>query len=136
MWRTATGGGGPEAADRSAQGGAAVRSMGLNLALVLLGILAFAVSLLAGRVWLPPESLSDLVFNPDSMAALIMGEIRLPRTVLALVTGAVLGLAGSVLQGFTRNPLAEPALLGVSSGAALGAVIAIYFGLTLLSPAI
>ncbi|HJR56442.1 MAG TPA: iron ABC transporter permease [Rhizomicrobium sp.] len=108
----------------------------LNLALVLLGILAFAASLLAGRVWLPPESLSDLVFNPDSMVALIMGEIRLPRTVLALVTGAVLGLAGAVLQGFTRNPLAEPALLGVSSGAALGAVIAIYFGLTLLSPAI
>ncbi len=48
---------------------------------------------------------------------------------LALITGAVLGLAGAVLQGFTRNPLAEPALLGVSSGAALGAVIAIYFGL-------
>ena len=53
---------------------------------------------------------------------------------LALIVGAVLGLSGAVLQGFTRNPLAEPALLGVSTGAALGAVIAIYFGLTALSP--
>ena len=64
-----------------------------------------------------------------SLAGLIVQDIRLPRSVLALMVGAVLGLSGAVLQGFTRNPLAEPALLGVSSGAALGAVIAIYFGL-------
>ncbi len=51
-----------------------------------------------------------------------------------MIVGAVLGLAGAVLQGFTRNPLAEPALLGVATGAALGAVIAIYFGLAALSP--
>jgi iron complex transport system permease protein len=107
----------------------------LNFFLILLGGIVFAASLLAGRVWLPPEALLDVFNNPDSMAALIVREIRLPRSVLALVTGGVLGLAGAVLQGFTRNPLAEPALLGVSSGAALGAVIAIYFGLTMLSPA-
>ena len=65
---------------------------------------------------------------------LIIQDVRLPRTVLALIVGARLGLSGAVLQGFTRNPLAEPALLGVSSGAALGAVIAIYFGLAALSP--
>ena len=97
-------------------------------------MLAFAASLLAGRVWLPPASLLDLFKHKDSMAALIVTEVRLPRSVLALITGAVLGLAGAVLQGFTRNPLAEPALLGVSSGAALGAVIAIYFGFAALSP--
>ena len=68
------------------------------------------------------------------LAGLIIYDVRLPRTVLALIVGAVLGLSGAVLQGFTRNPLAEPALLGVSSGAALGAVIAIYFGLAALSP--
>ena len=51
---------------------------------------------------------------------------------LALLVGAALGLSGAVLQGFTRNPLAEPGLLGVSTGAALGAVIAIYFGLAAL----
>jgi iron complex transport system permease protein len=75
-----------------------------------------------------------LLSPPDSLAGLIIYDIRLPRTVLALIVGAVLGLSGAVLQGFTRNPLAEPALLGVSSGAALGAIIAIYFGLAALSP--
>src|ERR1700742_4133184 len=105
--------------------------MKLNLSLLLLIVLAFAASLLAGRVWLPPQS---LLSPPDSLAGLILYDIRLPRTGLALITGGVLGLSGAVLQGFTRNPLAEPALLGVSSGAALGAVIAIYFGLAALSP--
>jgi iron complex transport system permease protein len=102
----------------------------LNTALLLLIVLAFVASLLAGRVWLPPSAL----LSHDSLAGLIVRDIRLPRTVLALIVGAVLGLAGAVLQGFTRNPLAEPALLGVSSGAALGAVIAIYFGLAAASP--
>jgi iron complex transport system permease protein len=105
--------------------------MKLILSLVLLIVLAFAASLLAGRVWLPPHA---LLSPHDSLSGLIVYDIRLPRTVLALVVGAVLGLSGAVLQGFTRNPLAEPALLGVSSGAALGAVIAIYFGLAALSP--
>jgi iron complex transport system permease protein len=103
----------------------------LNFSLLVLIVLAFAASLLAGRVWLPPSS---LLSPPDSLAGLILYDIRLPRSVLALMVGAVLGLSGAVLQGFTRNPLAEPALLGVSSGAALGAIIAIYFGLAALSP--
>ncbi len=103
----------------------------LNLSLLALVALAFAASLLAGRVWLPPAS---LLAPHDSLAGLIIYDVRLPRTVLAVIVGAVLGLSGAVLQGFTRNPLAEPALLGVSSGAALGAVIAIYFGLAALSP--
>jgi len=107
--------------------------MKLNVSLLVLIVLAFAASLLAGRVWLPPAS---LLSSPDSLAGLILYDIRLPRTVLALMVGAVLCLSGAVLQGFTRNPLAEPALLGVSSGAALGAVIAIYFGLAALSPVI
>ena len=105
--------------------------MKLNLSLLALILLAFAASLLVGRVWLPPAS---LLSPHDSLAGLIIQDVRLPRTVLALIVGAVLGLSGAVLQGFTRNPLAEPALLGVSSGAALGAVIAIYFGLAALSP--
>jgi iron complex transport system permease protein len=104
--------------------------MKLGVPLLLLIVIAFAASLLAGRVWLPPGA---LLSPPDSLAGLIIHDIRLPRTVLALITGAVLGLSGAVLQGFTRNPLAEPALLGVSSGAALGAVIAIYFGFAAIS---
>jgi iron complex transport system permease protein len=107
----------------------------LSAWLIGLGLLAFAASLLAGRVWLPPQALLEVFTRRDGLAALIVLDVRLPRSVLALLTGAVLGLSGAVLQGFTRNPLAEPALLGVSSGAALGAVIAIYFGLSAIAPA-
>ncbi len=60
---------------------------------------------------------------------LILWEIRLPRTLMAAICGAVLGLTGAVLQGWLRNPLADPAILGVSSSAALVAVAAMYFGL-------
>jgi iron complex transport system permease protein len=63
------------------------------------------------------------------MARLILTQVRLPRLVLALGIGATLGLSGAVLQGLTRNPLADPGLLGMSSGAAFGAVLALYFGL-------
>jgi iron complex transport system permease protein len=102
--------------------------------LSLLAAIAGGASLLAGRVWLPPQDLLDAIVHPDSLGGMIVTEIRAPRTVLALLAGAVLGLSGAALQGFTRNPLAEPALLGVSGGAALGAVIAIYFGITAISP--
>jgi iron complex transport system permease protein len=101
----------------------------LVFVLTVLVILAFAASLLAGRVWIAPAE----VFSGNNLAALIVLDIRLPRTLLALLTGASLGLSGAVLQGLTRNPLAEPGLLGVSTGAALGAVIAIYFGFTAIS---
>jgi len=107
--------------------------MKLNLTLLVLILLAAGASLLAGRVWLPPQ---DLLAAPGTLAGLIVQDIRLPRTMLALMVGAVLGLSGAVLQGFTRNALAEPGLLGVSGGAGLGAVIAIYFGLATASPVI
>lgn len=61
-------------------------------------------------------------------AEMILGQIRLPRTVLGLAVGAVLALAGVAMQGLFRNPLADPGLVGVSSGAALGAAIAIVCG--------
>jgi iron complex transport system permease protein len=94
--------------------------------LLLLAALA-AVSLLVGRSgWLWPWQQTD---RDADLAQLILWELRLPRLLLAIFVGAALGLAGAVLQGLTRNPLAEPGLLGVSSGAALGAVIAIYTGL-------
>ena len=93
------------------------------------------VSLLVGRVALPSNTLFTLWrSDADPLAVLIITELRLPRTVLALLVGAALGLSGAVLQGLTRNPLAEPGLLGVSSGAALGAVIAIHSGLALVWP--
>jgi iron complex transport system permease protein len=64
----------------------------------------------------------------EGAAALILGEIRLPRTLLAVLTGGALGLSGAALQGYLRNPLAEPGIIGVSSGAGLGAVLAIHSG--------
>ncbi|KLI64052.1 FecCD family ABC transporter permease [Aurantiacibacter marinus] len=84
--------------------------------------LAIPLSLLAGRVWLDPAT------TPN--AALILAELRLPRAVLALVIGAGLGAAGAAMQGYLRNPLADPGLFGIAPGAALGAVIALYIGAT------
>jgi iron complex transport system permease protein len=60
---------------------------------------------------------------------MILLEVRLPRALLGFMVGGTLGLAGAVLQGYLRNPLAEPGILGISGGAALGAVIAIHSGL-------
>ncbi|HUH38228.1 MAG TPA: iron ABC transporter permease [Spongiibacteraceae bacterium] len=65
----------------------------------------------------------------DSVDGLILWQLRLPRVLLALAVGATLGLAGAALQGLLRNPLADPALVGVSSCAALGAVLVLYSGL-------
>jgi len=100
------------------------------LAAVLL-VVCVLLSLGTGRVWLNPAVLVDGVFAPKpNLAWLILAELRVPRTILGLMVGATLGLSGAALQGLLRNPLAEPGLLGVSPGAALGAVIAIYFGLS------
>jgi iron complex transport system permease protein len=89
-------------------------------------IVAALASLLAGHVWLSPSKL----LSGDEMSRLIIWELRAPRAVLAILVGAALGLSGAVLQGLLRNPLAEPGLLGVSGGASLGAVVAIYFGVS------
>lgn len=75
------------------------------------------------------------LFSEDATAiVLIMQEIRLPRAILGLMIGATLGLSGAVLQGYLRNPLAEPGLLGISASASLGAVIALYSGLAAAVP--
>ena len=97
-----------------------------------LGALLLAVSgaaLLAGTIWLPPAATVAALRDPaPDLIQLVVLEVRLPRLVLALLVGGILGLSGAVLQGLLRNPLAEPGLLGVSSGASLGAVIALYYG--------
>jgi iron complex transport system permease protein len=73
--------------------------------------------------------LRALVLGGDGPEPLVMREIRLPRALLGVMIGASLGLAGAALQGYLRNPLAEPGLIGVSGSAALGAVLAIHTGL-------
>jgi iron complex transport system permease protein len=96
----------------------------------VLMLVAF-VSLLAGTVWLTPQqAFASLSTAGTELSGLIIREIRLPRVLLAMSIGASLGLSGAVLQGLLRNPLAEPGLLGVTAGASLGAVIAIYFGVS------
>ena len=86
----------------------------------LLILLAIPLSLLAGRVWLDPWT------TPN--AAVILAELRLPRALLAIVVGAGLGAAGAAMQGYLRNPLADPGLFGIAPGAALGAVASFWFG--------
>jgi iron complex transport system permease protein len=75
------------------------------------------------------DGLGDWATGKTSAAALVMGEIRLPRLLLALTVGAALGLSGAALQGLLRNPLVDPGLTGASQGAALGAASVFYFGL-------
>ncbi|MGY6411482.1 MAG: FecCD family ABC transporter permease [Alkalilacustris sp.] len=75
------------------------------------------------------ESLAALALGDRGPLSLVMREIRLPRAVLGALVGAALGLSGAAMQGYLRNPLAEPGLIGVSGSAALGAVIALQTGL-------
>lgn len=89
------------------------------------------VSLLAGRVWIDP--FAGTATTPG--AALILMELRLPRAILAVVIGAGLGAAGAAMQGYLRNPLADPGLFGIAPTAALGAVVSFWFG-ALLPPAL
>ena len=90
--------------------------------LVFAGFLSLLLplSLLAGRVWIDPAS------TPNS--TLILMELRLPRALLAVVIGAGLGAAGAAMQGYLRNPLADPGLFGIAPMAALGAVASLWFG--------
>lgn len=96
---------------------------------VLVAALFFA-SLIIGPAQIGlGESLRALLVEEDGPATLVMRDIRLPRALLALMIGASLGIAGAAMQGYLRNPLADPGLVGVSGSAALGAVLAIQTGL-------
>ncbi|WP_395945471.1 FecCD family ABC transporter permease [Brevundimonas sp.] len=98
--------------------------------LVLLLILS-GISLVAGKVWVPWSAWISPDIDPRWA---IVFELRLPRTLLGIAVGAALGLSGAALQGYTRNALADPGVLGVSTMAALGAVLTLYYGLTAVAP--
>ncbi|HIQ07350.1 MAG TPA: iron ABC transporter permease [Thiotrichaceae bacterium] len=105
----------------------------LSLVLTILTLILAVASLVIGYIPIPlTDALTALVTGGETSNAIIMREIRLPRMILAVLIGAVLGLSGAVLQGFLRNPLAESGILGVGAAASLGAVIAIYSGLSAL----
>ncbi|GAA0235520.1 FecCD family ABC transporter permease [Cryptosporangium japonicum] len=94
---------------------------------VVLAVLCL-VSIAVGARSMPLGHVLDALFTPDRAPddelAIVRG-LRVPRTVLGLLTGASIGLAGALMQGLTRNPLADPGLLGVSAGASLGIVVAV-----------
>jgi iron complex transport system permease protein len=90
--------------------------------LAVAALAAFVLSLAIGPAGFGIEATGEA-------RTMIFWEVRLPRAVLGALVGAALGLSGAALQGYLRNPLAEPGLVGVSGGAALGAVFAIHIGL-------
>lgn len=107
----------------------------LLTALGAASLLAVALSCLAGSAPISlGETLAGLIGLGSEPVRLIVHEIRLPRALAAFVVGAALGASGALLQGLLRNPLADPGVLGVGAAAALGAVIAIYFNVVLLTP--
>ncbi len=120
--------GSPGAAGHRSSDGTGRYLLVLALLALLTGCL-FIGSLFTGRSAAPLLDLfiGGAVDDPQTLW-LIFNEIRLPRALLATAVGATLGLAGAALQGYLRNPLAEPGLVGASSAAAFGAVLMLYTG--------
>lgn len=106
------------------------RQLGLGV-LAALAVAAVLLALLQGAVALPLRALPAIVAGgegADALARAVLLEIRAPRALLGFAAGAALAVCGAALQGLFRNPLADPGLIGVSTGAALGAGLAIVAG--------
>ncbi|GBU17659.1 MULTISPECIES: iron ABC transporter permease [Methylobacterium] len=115
----------PEAAAKRPAGG---RWLIAGLAVALLGLLAASVA--TGYAAIDVSGAArDLIAGRTTLPALVLWELRVPRALLGALVGFSLGLSGAVLQGYLRNPLADPGVLGISSAAALGAVVVFYGGL-------
>src|SRR3982074_234737 len=109
---------------------AARRRSGVLAGLIILVMLLALISLGIGPVRLSPLAVIDGLFGGGSdVQQVIVREIRLPRTILGLAIGAMLGVSGAALQGLLRNPLASPSLFGAPQSAAFGAVLVIALGL-------
>lgn len=114
---------------------APVKATGLALATGVLVLAVFA-SIAYGTKSIPAGTVWDALWHhdPTSNDHLIVRTLRIPRTVVGLAVGAALGLSGAVMQGVTRNPLADPGILGIEAGAALAVVVGIYsFGIATLA---
>ncbi len=110
--------------------------MRVIILLLVLVMVAAWVSLSIGPAPLDSFDILRALFGlDDPRMVVIVREIRLPRALLGLIVGGALGMSGAALQGLLRNPLAEPGIIGASSSAGLGAVIALYFGWSALFPA-
>ncbi len=101
--------------------------------LIFLCLCTALASISIGALHIPlPEIIPAVLGHGTDTHVTIIQDLRLPRTLLALIIGAGLGASGAALQGYTRNPLADPGILGFSATAALGAVCALYFGMRAL----
>jgi iron complex transport system permease protein len=106
------------------------RRAGVVAALAVLVVVLALVSLGAGPVRLSPSAVIEALFGGGGdVQQVIVQQIRLPRAILGLAIGAILGLSGAAMQGLLRNPLAAPELFGAPQSAAFGAVLVIAFGL-------
>ncbi|MEV5987723.1 iron ABC transporter permease [Streptomyces sp. NPDC052051] len=104
------------------------RRFGWLVAALLLLLLAVLLSLAVGSRAIAPSAVWDaLLHGGNSADAQVVRSLRVPRTVIGVMVGAALAVAGTVLQGITRNPIAEPGILGISQGASMGVVCAIAF---------
>lgn len=101
-------------------------SAAMLVALVVVLLAVVLVSLAIGSRATAPGTVLRVLFAPDdSDASRVVHTLRVPRTLLMIIVGIALGMAGALMQGHTRNPLADPGLLGVEAGAALAVVIAV-----------
>lgn len=116
----------PPPQDTPPGGRYALRAAGLLGALLLL-LAVLALSIAVGAKQFPLGEVWDGLFDTGSASYTVVHEMRLPRTLLGLLAGAALGLAGGVMQALTRNPLADPGLLGINAGASAAVVSAISF---------
>ena len=99
--------------------------------LIIFSMSSIVFSLLSGSIDIPATQLVKDIFSAESsLNAQVLQEIRVPRTLAAFVTGGLLALSGAIMQVLLRNPLADPYILGISGGAAVGALSAILAGAT------
>lgn len=102
------------------------RRLGLLVGLAVAVVVAVLLSLAVGSLFIPPgQVVASLLHATGSADDGVVRSLRVPRTLLGLEVGAALGVAGALLQGFTRNPLADPGILGINAGAAFLVVVGI-----------
>jgi iron complex transport system permease protein len=116
-------------APRGVRGGHLSRGAGFGVALTVLAFAAL-LSLAVGARSIPlGDTISALLHGGDTQEVAIIRDLRIPRTLLGVAVGAATGVAGALMQALTRNPLADPGLLGVNAGASAAVVIALALGL-------
>ncbi|MBL0932130.1 MAG: iron ABC transporter permease [Alphaproteobacteria bacterium] len=106
------------------------------LGMLLVLLVAIMIGISAGHGWASPADVLRAVAGDPSLGSRLLVEWRIPRVLAAALVGALLGLGGTVFQGVFRNPLADPGVLGITGGATLGAVTAIFFGASAMGGAV